>query len=107
MTYVIAYGTWVLRHHAGHWRRICGVIPWPAHALTGGDAAGLGVVPECPRFLAGPDAAPEAPGRSEEHTSELQSLTNLVCRLLLEKKKHNTTPRPHTTDVNTIIRPVL
>ena len=28
--------------------------------------------------------------RSEEHTSELQSLTNLVCRLLLEKKK--TTP---------------
>src|SRR5438046_4109562 len=29
-------------------------------------------------------------GRSEEHTSELQSLTNLVCRLLLEKKKKNT-----------------
>src|SRR5438046_3833294 len=30
--------------------------------------------------------------RSEEHTSELQSLTNLVCRLLLEKKKtHETT----------------
>src|SRR5437016_13739857 len=29
---------------------------------------------------------PRAP-RSEEHTSELQSLTNLVCRLLLEKKK--------------------
>src|SRR5437016_8780026 len=28
--------------------------------------------------------------RSEEHTSELQSLTNLVCRLLLEKKKQNT-----------------
>src|SRR5262249_59480099 len=26
-------------------------------------------------------------GRSEEHTSELQSLTNLVCRLLLEKKQ--------------------
>src|SRR5437016_8107493 len=30
---------------------------------------------------------PRAAGRSEEHTSELQSLTNLVCRLLLEKKK--------------------
>src|SRR5438046_8049044 len=29
----------------------------------------------------------EALKRSEEHTSELQSLTNLVCRLLLEKKK--------------------
>src|SRR5262249_62108659 len=27
--------------------------------------------------------------RSEEHTSELQSLTNLVCRLLLEKKKNH------------------
>src|SRR5206468_12788588 len=29
----------------------------------------------------------EAPGRSEEHTSELQSRSDLVCRLLLEKKK--------------------
>src|SRR5258706_10137538 len=29
--------------------------------------------------------------RSEEHTSELQSLTNLVCRLLLEKKKKKRT----------------
>src|SRR5256885_4328600 len=28
-------------------------------------------------------------GRSEEHTSELQSPCNLVCRLLLEKKKNN------------------
>src|SRR5258706_10203168 len=35
--------------------------------------------------------------RSEEHTSELQSLTNLVCRLLLEKKNSISTsrsPRP-------------
>src|SRR5258706_3685088 len=31
--------------------------------------------------------------RSEEHTSELQSLTNLVCRLLLEKKKNNNSDR--------------
>src|SRR5262245_64473757 len=31
-------------------------------------------------------------GRSEEHTSELQSLRHLVCRLLLEKKKQKTTP---------------
>src|SRR2546430_7075291 len=30
---------------------------------------------------------PFAEGRSEEHTSELQSQSNLVCRLLLEKKK--------------------
>src|SRR2546426_2400219 len=32
-------------------------------------------------------------GRSEEHTSELQSPCNLVCRLLLEKKKQDTTSR--------------
>src|SRR4051812_49977966 len=31
-----------------------------------------------------------AVARSEEHTSELQSHVNLVCRLLLEKKKNNT-----------------
>src|SRR2546430_7352782 len=40
-----------------------------------------------------PGAAPgsipnSANGRSEEHTSELQSQSNLVCRLLLEKKNH-------------------
>src|SRR5262249_59831050 len=42
-----------------------------------------------------PDGHPgEGHERSEEHTSELQSLTNLVCRLLLEKKKnkHKRTP---------------
>src|SRR2546427_1352066 len=32
--------------------------------------------------------------RSEEHTSELQSQSNLVCRLLLEKKKKKTTKLP-------------
>src|SRR5262249_57244603 len=36
--------------------------------------------------------------RSEEHTSELQSLTNLVCRLLLENKK---TRRPRTSPTRT------
>src|SRR2546430_7313670 len=35
--------------------------------------------------------------RSEEHTSELQSQSNLVCRLLLEKKKKN----KHTRKTNT------
>src|SRR2546427_5041204 len=34
-------------------------------------------------------ASTAAPPRSEEHTSELQSQSNLVCRLLLEKKKKN------------------
>src|SRR5690606_41757014 len=33
------------------------------------------------------EGAAEIAGRSEEHTSELQSRENLVCRLLLEKKK--------------------
>src|SRR2546430_7530885 len=42
------------------------------------------------------DDVPQAPAgrqhrRSEEHTSELQSQSNLVCRLLLEKKKNTTT----------------
>src|SRR5438093_1691881 len=32
---------------------------------------------------------------AEEHTSELQSLTNLVCRLLLEKKTQRTKPPTH------------
>src|SRR2546430_10159811 len=36
--------------------------------------------------------------RSEEHTSELQSQSNLVCRLLLEKKKNNETDTPSTTE---------
>src|SRR6266700_7174751 len=43
-----------------------------------------------------PGAAIRAPRparrRSEEHTSELQSRENLVCRLLLEKKKNHTQP---------------
>src|SRR5437016_7247474 len=40
--------------------------------------------------------------RSEEHTSELQSLTNLVCRLLLEKKKETKT----ANSMQTTIRPL-
>src|SRR5256885_8714793 len=47
--------------------------------VEGRDAAALGI--------AGLHAQAFALGRSEEHTSELQSPCNLVCRLLLEKKK--------------------
>src|SRR5690348_17530591 len=36
-----------------------------------------------------------SPARSEEHTSELQSPVHLVCRLLLEKKNQQTSPRRH------------
>src|SRR2546425_2498492 len=39
----------------------------------------------------------QRPQRSEEHTSELQSLAYLVCRLLLEKKKIPQSPREHTS----------
>src|SRR2546430_4379875 len=44
------------------------------------------------RCLPGPSRGrrPRPSRRSEEHTSELQSQSNLVCRLLLEKKKNNT-----------------
>src|SRR2546430_3467895 len=38
--------------------------------------------------------------RSEEHTSELQSQSNLVCRLLLEKKKNSTTSTPLPSPVS-------
>src|SRR5438093_5478937 len=56
-------------------------------------ARSAGAGPEPPGPAATPTGGPpRGPGpgrwpRSEEHTSELQSLTNLVCRLLLEKKK--------------------
>src|SRR5690606_39465443 len=43
------------------------------------------------RRAAGPDGVVYFPARSEEHTSELQSRENLVCRLLLEKKKQKHT----------------
>src|SRR5699024_12152137 len=42
-----------------------------------------------PPVTLSPKGKPNLLGRSEEHTSELQSRFDLVCRLLLEKKKHN------------------
>src|SRR5260221_2137878 len=39
--------------------------------------------------------AASSPQRSEEHTSELQSHSDLVCRLLLEKKKNQKTRKKH------------
>src|SRR5256885_2449560 len=59
-------GRWRPRRHS-----CVGLLPRPPH---------LGLA----RFLGRLD---RQPGRSEEHTSELQSPCNLVCRLLLEKKK--------------------
>src|SRR5256885_7437373 len=49
-------------------------------------------------------------GRSEEHTSELQSPCNLVCRLLLEKKKNQSTKcswRSSTRSLLTVLETAL
>src|SRR2546427_1333335 len=52
----------------------------------------------------GGDGAEPARPRSEEHTSELQSQSNLVCRLLLEKKKKK--KKDHDTGVmESLVRP--
>src|SRR2546430_13436296 len=63
--------------------------PAPQAAAAGAGAAALGKLLAVTTF------------RSEEHTSELQSQSNLVCRLLLEKKKktqalHSATRHPRT-----------
>src|SRR5438093_10075565 len=53
-------------------------------------SAVVGVIVATMLLAVGWLGAQRATHRSEEHTSELQSLTNLVCRLLLEKKKNIT-----------------
>src|SRR5690606_41598154 len=60
--------------------------------VPGGDAGLLGKVGAAGRLIVRPAGAEV--DRSEEHTSELQSRENLVCRLLLEKKKRS----PSRTD---------
>src|SRR5260221_7113228 len=45
-----------------------------------------------------PQSDPSGMARSEEHTSELQSHSDLVCRLLLEKKKQKMDPRARTAE---------
>src|SRR5438270_9582947 len=52
----------------------------------------------CCAIMRGKDNWRSEPLRSEEHTSELQSQSNLVCRLLLEKKKYNIS-KLHTTNI--------
>src|SRR2546430_6459804 len=50
----------------------------------------MGQIPKRLGFVirSAPTMDPDKSSRSEEHTSELQSQSNLVCRLLLEKKKN-------------------
>src|SRR2546427_1234823 len=62
------------------------------------DEIGAGTSPEEQAVRLARLAARAGLVRSEEHTSELQSQSNLVCRLLLEKKKttpHRALPTPH------------
>src|SRR2546430_3349381 len=59
----------------------------PAHLLHGTNSRAAPVF----RPRGGPPHSRQIPLRSEEHTSELQSQSNLVCRLLLEKKKKSET----------------
>src|SRR2546426_4214075 len=51
-----------------------------------------------------PDRGLPALGRSEEHTSELQSPCNLVCRLLLEKKKKTNKISSYHQEISYMIR---
>src|SRR5438034_6023230 len=69
--------------------RVRGVEPSSREPRTAHrGAAGLaGAVAGFPAHLRRRGARALARGRSEEHTSELQSHSDLVCRLLLEKKK--------------------
>src|SRR5260221_3017169 len=68
--------------------RILGIFAFPTttfrgnESLSSGSANRAGII----RFACRP-ASWSPPFRSEEHTSELQSHSDLVCRLLLEKKK--------------------
>src|SRR5262249_59369035 len=113
------------RRFARPWRRRRRA-PWPAAARAArsssaagrpcprpgpappGSTGATGLPPPCaPRPRPAAARLPAArespwapPRRSEEHTSELQSLTNIVCRLLLEKKKKHEQLNTHTLYTN-------
>src|SRR5438034_8790259 len=62
-----------------------------ASGVSGGTSAAFSVTAGAPSalvFSVQPASATAGAARSEEHTSELQSHSDLVCRLLLEKKKN-------------------
>src|SRR2546427_5449079 len=60
---------------------------WPSSTAPSCPRSAPARVPACPIASTCTAWWPGSPCRSEEHTSELQSQSNLVCRLLLEKKK--------------------
>src|SRR5258708_10480746 len=75
-------------------------LPSGADSLTLKGAIGAtGVLAAALRLLFVAIAVATAFRRSEEHASELQSPDHLVCRLLLEKKKHTRTSPPQPRDL--------
>src|SRR5205814_2979815 len=66
-------------------RRVTALV-WPVNCLS-----------SLPVFTSHSRSVLSLLARSEEHTSELQSLRHLVCRLLLEKKKNKSLPPTNTT----------
>src|SRR2546427_7989712 len=83
------------------------ISAWPGSGRNE-PARGRPTRPRRPRAGTGPGAS-----RSEEHTSELQSQSNLVCRLLLEKKNDDesdytaNSSATITADINANSQPVL
>src|SRR5690606_42006989 len=68
--------------------RSCGTTRFTVRLGTGSGGASAPQPARAKARIRTPEAASKREGtRSEEHTSELQSRENLVCRLLLEKKK--------------------
>src|SRR2546430_6483183 len=86
--------------HLIHAHRLVGSALTVPQALRAQTAASLGRIRVA--LLRMPVA-----DRSEEHTSELQSQSNLVCRLLLEKKKQNTVTHIHDTSGSRSIKSAL
>src|SRR2546429_6703222 len=78
------------------WRLARPVQPWGPSAPCPSSTAW-----PRPRLRTAPSR--QAP-RSEEHTSELQSRLHLVCRLLLEKKKHTHHSTVHIQDLLDVVR---
>src|SRR3989442_9208761 len=74
----------------------------PSQERDAGGAGGRHVPPRLAPTHARPRLLDAGAGRSEEHTSELQSRPHLVCRLLLEKKKKKITHRRATSVIGSL-----
>src|SRR5256885_8550094 len=76
----------------------------PARSTIAGTSLASAPTPQALRApCSGPGVCCKTSVRSEEHTSELQSPCNLVCRLLLEKKKYSITLSPMPVNSNYLL----